>query len=306
MFPDLAFDAARLSMFQWLVVEEEVALDPRPAARAIPWLFQMMVDHDLDKLNPTRAGSRPPLKTPCSLSFSPRGKRGHWSEGQTGEGSAPPWVYSVVEDIFVRPKPPCSADTLAWRILSFDDGRGGTDELEVPEDLLSVKDAARHELAAYMDARWPEVKRALGSPLFETPVAHFFVRAFLSEGIDEFLAHLMTIEAALGLHADYNRKFKPLPKATERVAARIVALLGDPSAFGLYKDLFEVRSFYLHGRTMGKAISTKERTDARKSARRVTEAFVKQANRITASTSREAFLNSLLDRGALVVQSRRP
>lgn len=43
VFPDLPFDADRFSKFRWLVVEEEIALDPRLAARASPLLFKIVL-----------------------------------------------------------------------------------------------------------------------------------------------------------------------------------------------------------------------------------------------------------------------
>jgi hypothetical protein len=111
-----------------------------------------------------------------------------------------------------------------------------------------------HPIPAYMDAHWSAVERARSSPLFTTPVEHFLVRAFLSEGIDEFLAHLTTIEAALGLPDDY-------PGGTRRLMARIAAFLGDISAANQYDRLFQIRSCYLHGRRMEEAISSEERME---------------------------------------------
>jgi hypothetical protein len=89
VFPDLAFDAARFSMFQWLVVEEELPLDPRPAARAWPLFFELMIDHDFGHIEPHKGASRLLWKKPFSPYFSPRGKNGHRCEGWAGGGSAP-------------------------------------------------------------------------------------------------------------------------------------------------------------------------------------------------------------------------
>jgi hypothetical protein len=67
------------------------------------------------------------------------------------------------------------------------------------------------------------VEQAKRSVLFETPIAHFLVRAFLAEGVDEFLAHITTIEAALGLRSDYQKSFRIAPdrhkgmRATDRI-----------------------------------------------------------------------------------------
>jgi len=301
VFPDLAFDARRLSMFQWLVVEEELALDPRPAARALPMLFEPMMDRDFGQIEPHKG--RFPLALESALFALLLAPWETWAPGPDWRGFRTPWVYTVIEDIFVQPEPPPSADTLDWSVLKHYDGGGGSDEVEFPGELLSVTDAARCEFAAYMGARWPEAEGALSSPLFETPVAHFFVRAFLSEGIDEFLAHLTTVEAAMGLQADYVSKLRPKPNlrknlkgATDRVAARIAALLEDSPAADIYRDLFDVRSCYLHGRRMEKAISSEKRKQARSLARRVVEALVARANEASTPISREEFLNGLLDR----------
>lgn len=42
------------------------------------------------------------------------------------------------------------------------------------------------------------LRLAKQSVLFGTPIVHYLVRTFLADGVDEFLAHITTIEAALG------------------------------------------------------------------------------------------------------------
>jgi hypothetical protein len=306
VFPD-SFDAARFSMFQWLVVEEEVDLDPRPAARANHWFFETTLDHDHGQLEPHKG--RFPLVVEnalFALLLAP------WEEWSTvpmdWRGFRVPWVYTVTEDVFVRPEPPRSADTLAWDHHFYDDGYGGVVEGEAPTE-WPLNDAAQSQLAALDTAHWSVVEKALGSPLFETPVRHFFVRAFLSEGIDEFLAHLTTIEAALGLHADYEEKLRPRPDphgklgASRRLRARIAAHLSDCSAAELYRTLFDVRSCYLHGRRMEETISSEKKTGARRLARRVVEELVSRANEVSALSTREEFLRNLLDRGARMLKA---
>jgi hypothetical protein len=190
VFPDLAFDAACFSMFQWLVAEEELPLDPRPAARAHPLLFELTTDHDYGQIEPHKGRFPPAVESALfALLLAP------WEEWSSGlrpdwRGFRAPWVYSVVEDIFVGPKAPRSVDTLTWTLWSYENELGEIVEVEIPEDPPLNDAAARQGLALFDNDHWSAVKRALGSPLFETPVAHFFVRAFLSEGIDEFLAHL--------------------------------------------------------------------------------------------------------------------
>jgi hypothetical protein len=275
LFPDLPFDARRFSDFQWLVVEEELALDPRPAARASPLLYEVVTARDLGQVEPHK-GRFPPAveKALFAVLLAP------WEEWSTEQpdwrGFRAPWVYTVDEDIFAPLKPPPSAETLTWE--TYDDEF--SEHIEFFRPRLDAGAMGRG-LAVLDDAYW-------------SPVVHFFVHAFLSEGIDEFVAHMTTIEAALGLRDDYRRK-----KATDQVAARVAALLADGSAFGLYKKLFAVRCDYVHGRPMN-AILSKERTDARSLARRVAEVLVRTSE-MRAPRSREEFLKSLSDRGATML-----
>jgi hypothetical protein len=69
--------------------------------------------------------------------------------------------------------------------------------------------------------------------LFETPIVHFIVHAFLADGMDEVMAHMTAIEAGLGLEMDHRRGLRPKPdshrnvSASDRAAARLAALLND-------------------------------------------------------------------------------
>jgi hypothetical protein len=86
--------------------------------------------------------------------------------------------------------------------------------------------------------------------------------------VDEFLAHITTIEAALGMRADYQKSFRVAPdrhkgmRATNRMRGRVAGLLGDQRYADQYDRLFDVRSAFLHGRAIT-AISTEERNAAR-------------------------------------------
>ena len=66
---------------------------------------------------------------------------------------------------------------LTWEIATDDDGYGETYELLELFPVSLDDAAARQGLALFDNDHWSAVKRALGSPLFETPVRHFFVRA---------------------------------------------------------------------------------------------------------------------------------
>ena len=168
----------------------------------------------------------------------------------------------------------------------------------------ACEDEAKAELAIWDQSRWGVVEEAKRSVLFETPIAHFLVRAFLAEGVDEFLAHVTTIEAALGLRADYQKIFRVAPdrhkgmRATNRMRGRVAGLLGDRLYADQYEQLFDVRSAFLHGRAMT-AISTQERVMARSLARQVVEALILATR--APITSREDFLDGLLDKGAPLI-----
>lgn len=131
--------------------------------------------------------------------------------------------------------------------------------------------------ASVNDAAWESLARAMLSPLFETPV-HFLVRAFSSDGIDEFIAHMLTIEAALGLRSDYGKEKQVLPKLNgpKRIECRISALLNSPADGALYDWLFDLRSVFLHGRQMT-AIGAEYRLQAGSLARRVARAVLERA-----------------------------
>lgn len=112
---------------------------------------------------------------------------------------------------------------------------------------------------------------------------------------------ITTIEAALGLRADYQASFRFAPdrhksmRATNRMRGRVAGLLGVRRYSDQYETLFNVRSTFLHGRTMA-AISTDERLLARSLARQVVEALI-LATQAGPIASREDFLDGLLDRG---------
>jgi hypothetical protein len=173
-------------------------------------------------------------------------------------------------------------------------------ELERPSS-LPLEDSAKDELQAFTDGAWTELQAARATSLFETPVVHFLVRAFLSDGIDEVMAHMTAVEAALGLELDHKRKLRPKPdphprlSATERVAARIGAALIDVKAVQDYRDLFELRSAFVHGRGGLQKISTPQRVLARNLARRVVCALVARAAQ--PARSRVDVLADLLDQG---------
>lgn len=303
LYPRQEFDAERFSAFHWLIVEETVPLADEPGTRAVP-VFGMDLRQDLGRIEPHKG--RFPGALEEALFFLLLAPWEGWSTMLEVDwrGFRVPWVYTVDSDLFVRPSALPSPDTLSWEDRIHDDGYGGTYEEQRPLE-LTLEETAATELAFLNQSRWQILEQAKQSVLFETPIAHFLVRAFLAAGVDEFLAHITTIEAALGLRADYQKSFRIAPdrhkgmRATHRMRGRVAGLLGDRLYADQYEQLFDIRSAFLHGRAMT-GISTQEQMMARSLARKVVEALI-LATRGGPISSREDVLDDLLDKGAALL-----
>lgn len=297
--PNKPLDARRLAQFQWLVVEEEVALDPQPEKRASPWMY-MAMNRDFGEIEP-HLGRFPPA-VEAALFHLILAPWENWATMQEVDwrGFRLPWIHTVDEDLFIRPAIPPSADSLTLEPWIVDDN-GEELELERPTE-LPLSDDAKRGLALLSDQAWRDLETARATPLFETPIAHFLVRAFLSDGIDEVMAHMTAIEAAVGLEMDHKAFMRPKPdthkgiKATKRLAARIGALLNDKPSVQAYQDLFELRSQFVHGRGGLQKISTPQRVLARSLARSVAAGIVDLA--LQGPRPRVDVLSDLLDQGA--------
>jgi len=208
-------------------------------------------------LNLTSSGSRQLWRWPCLQSCWLPGKSGRRRLGYNGAGSGVPWVYTLSDDLFDRPPRPPSPDTLSWAPKDCDFAGNLAGGAPQPSR-YSIKDAGAEASEWLNDAAWSKLVCAYQSPLFDTLIAHFFVRAFLAEPIDEFLSHIITIEAALGLQSDYGGKAMPKVGgrrqlgATGLMAARVSALLGARTDGEDYRRLFGIRSAFVHGRTMAR------------------------------------------------------
>ncbi len=303
LYPRQQFDADRFAQFHWLVVEETVAFKQGPEARAVP-MFSIDFSQDLGRVEPHKG--RFPRALEDALFFLLLAPWENWSTMPEVDwrGFRVPWAHTIDSDLFVRLSSPSSPDTLSWEDRIYDDGDGGTYEEERPVE-LRLEDNAPTELTVWDQSRWTMVEQAKRSVLFETPIAHFLVRAFLAEGVDEFLAHITTIEAALGLRADYHKSFRIAPdrhkkmRATTRMRGRVAGLLGGRSHADQYEQLFDIRSAFLHGRAMTD-ISTQEQVMARSLARQVVEGLI-LATQAGPVPSREDFLDGLLDAGASLI-----
>jgi hypothetical protein len=276
---DAASVDARFTEFRWLVVRERVPIEHEPGRRAFPFLFDRT--EDFARIEPHKRQF--PLAAEqaiFALLLAP------WEDlvdhaDFNWRAFRIPWVYTVEDDLFVRPPTMPSADTLTWETQWVDDGTEGGDEYERPA-AFHFQPPIESLDPIINDQRWRDIERALASDLFSTPIVHFLVAAFLGEGIDEFTGHLTALEASLGLRDDRFRE--------KVLSARISALLKDPGAEAAYSEVFNLRSEYVHGRVMG-PISGIARVDARRLARRVANALV--GCTLGPGEDRQAFLQGL-------------
>lgn len=304
-FPTLLLESQQLAQFHWLVVEEEVTVDPRLEGRALPFL-SMDMSRDFGEIEPHLG--RFPKAVEDVLFFLLLAPWEDWSMLKEADwrGFRMPWIYTLDEDLFVAPSRPPSSDSLTLEPCFVQDNWGEEIELERPT-VLPLDSNAITGLQFATDTAWAEWQSARTTPLFETPVVHFLVRAFLADGVDEFIAHLTVIEAALGLESDHRRRLRPKPdpyrnlSPTERVATRLSAALGDDKAMQDYKDLFDLRSAFIHGRAGMQRISTSQRILARSLARRTTCALVALASH--PALTREECLSDLLAKGISSLRS---
>lgn len=284
-YPGQPLDVARLAQFQWLVVEEEAPLAACAGERALPWLYQAM-NRDFGAIEP-HAGSHPPAvaRAVFGLLLAP------WEDWISLEtdwsGFHIPWIHVATDDLFVRPQPVPSADTLTWEDAS---AQIDEDEFVEYQRPLSVPlDSDAEVVLSELDQSWWDwIESAVATPLFETPIQHFLVRAAFSDGMDQIMAHMIAIEAALGLQSDFGKR-----GAAATIKRRLAMLLQDPQAPDDYAKLATLRNKYVHGRTIHGLVSSQERVLARRLARRVTVALIEAAHGPMGQLPRADFLNSL-------------
>lgn len=301
-FQGWRLDSQRLSEFFWLVIEKDVQVEKDLAARLSPFLPHWF-DRNPGEIEPHRSYFPQPVED--ALFFLMLGPWESWSGFNylDWRGFKIRWIYTLDEDLFTAPSKPPSADSLSWEPHIYDSGWG-----EVVEDerrIVYELDANAHSELQILDcSHWERLVAARSTPLFETPVEHFLVRAFLSDGIDEFMAHLTVIEAAFGQLDDHDRKgrLKDDPMlsagATKRVAARLAAALNEPEVIEAYRELFNLRSVFIHGRSGVDKISEETRVLARTLARKAATALISLAD--SPDVSRESVLRELLASGAVL------
>jgi hypothetical protein len=293
-FPHLRLDTGALSRFTWLVVEENLPMPDRAGKRSFPALH-LDLNRDFGEINPhSHAWPNVVEQAVFMLLLLPLEQLGTYADIEWRTFRIP-WIYTVKSDPFVSPALPRGHETLTWEPDIFDDPyTGETVELEKPTRMLLL-DNSHAAFNALTDQRWQDIGRAVQSPIFNPLVAHFMVRAFTSDDIDEFLAHIIVIDAAIGMASDHDARRRPTitgsQGATERVSRRAAAITGEPGAAAEYKELFKIRSEFVHGRQLA-AIPSAKRIAARSLARRVADGLVDAALAGNYG-DRDSFLSSL-------------
>src|SRR5271169_4880422 len=234
----------RLSRFAWLVVTESVALPGDPGARALPLLY-VNLDHDFGHIEPHKAKFPDAVEAALFALLMVAWEDVASYADYDWRPFRVPWVHTIDDDIFARRMAIPDADTLTSEPEFYENEAGETIEVERPTRLPLTDDAAK-AIRILDDPFWATLTAARRSSLCARPFPHFLVRAFASEGIDEFLAHITVVEAALGSALDHDQRSRPKigtgnPGATTRVSWRIAGLLNEANAGERYRQLFKER-----------------------------------------------------------------
>lgn len=304
-YPTYELPLKDYAQFRWLVVEEEVAVTASPNHRTIPFLA-VSFSTDFGEIDP-HAG-RFPKAVEEALFFLLLAPWEDWVQYPDVNWRAfeLPWIHTVDDDLFSWPKVPQRPSTLSLVPDVVYDALGNEIDLGEKPSVRPLNDGFETMVAEIDEKAWAAVVHARAAALFETPIIHFLVRAFLADGMDEIMAHMTTIEAGLGLVSDHKKALRPKPdphkgmKSASMVAARLGALLQDQDCVAQYQRLFDLRSEYVHGRGGLSPVSTSQRMGARILARRVAQSLVKEAGMF--SGTREDKLEQFLDAGAVFLK----
>lgn len=283
-------DIGLLSQLQWLVVEHTIPTPQGVAARDSR-LFQGRFEADPGAIDPYEGHYPAPVMDALFALLIQPWEDWHGHGEYDWRAFAIPWVHVATGDIFDRAQAVPPAADLAWEPFFVEDEEMG--EKPVVWRLELADPAA---LEGIGEDYWARLEKARHSVLFETPVQHFMLRAFFSDGMDEIMAHMTTIEAALGLQGDFKKAVRTgegVVPPSVRVQRRLKVLLGDPTAGEDYKALSTCRNEFVHGRRIAGKVPSASRNLARRLARRVASGLVEAAQKIPDGTSREQFLTDL-------------
>ncbi|MEN4981194.1 hypothetical protein ABEI05_24175 [Erwinia billingiae] len=286
-------DTAGLSRFLWLVVRNDKALSRDFSERY--WAWNTSRDYP-GTVYPYETHHPEAVENAVFLLMLIAWEECHLSEDYEWRPFHIPWVHTLSDDIFGQQKPVPSAASLTWIPRAYCDEEGVWHESEEPHSYGHSLN--RDQMVPVIDADiCKHLETAVCRGLINVAAQHQFVKAFMSDGVDEFLAHIVVIDACVGeTSADKSMKknFKAL-RPTGRLKYRLAGLLNDASAKEVMHVVYKTRSDYVHGNALEK-IPGEHILQARSLARRTLNAIITEAGR-TPYLTREAFLDQLLRRG---------
>ena len=293
-------DTAELSQFLWLEIREIKALSSDFSERYWKW------NTSRDKpgtVYPYQTHHPEAVEKAVFLLMLIAWEECHLSEDYEWRPFLIPWVHTLSDDIFWQQKPVPSAASLTWIPRAYCDEEEVWHESEEPysyghslsrEQMVPVIDA---DVCNYLET-------AVSRGLINAAARHQFVKAFMSYGVDEFLAHIVVIDACVG-ETSANKLMEKAFKAlgpTGRLKYRLAGLLNDASVREVMHVVYKTRSDYVHGNALEK-IPGEHILQARSLARRTLNAIITKAGR-TPSLTREAFLDQLLRRGWELIEGK--
>ncbi|GKW07613.1 hypothetical protein [Pectobacterium carotovorum] len=293
-------DTENLARFTWLVVKEEKPLRKDIAERNLSFLIDGFTD--IGSIFPYR--HRYPESVDKVLFLLMLAPWEEWVTNPDAEWRSfnVPWVHTVDSDIFTQQQIIRGADTLTWVDAIYTTSTGEPVEEYIPHRKYCDFDE-EVLLKIVCDQTKNNFAIAVRNGLINTAALHQFVKAFMSEGIDEFLAHIVVIDACMG-EAREDRKLITDKKdiglqATGRLKYRLAGLLNDASVKENMTLLYDYRSKYVHGRDIFRIISS-ERNLARKLAREMLLAIIELVG-LEPELTREQFLIRTLANGNALI-----
>ena len=206
-----------------------------------------------------------------------------------------PWVHTLSDDIFWQQPPIPSAASLTLIPYTYQDENTGWHEYEAPYEYNYS--LTSDQLMPFVDTPvFERLETAITNGLINVAARHQFVKAFRSDGVDEFLAHIVVIDACVGeksMNRSLEKELKNLG-GTGRLKYRLAGLLNDASVTEKLNDLYRVRSNYVHGNTLEK-ISGEHILQARILARKTLNAIINEAGQ-SPGLKRDEFLDDVLRR----------
>lgn len=288
-------DTTGLSRFTWLVVEHNVELQADFYDRYTQWPQWFKSEDQPGTVYPYNHDYPDAVQRAIFLLMLAPWEE--WMESAPSSWSPfdIPWVYTLSDDIFQIQYTVPTASSLTWLPnLYGDDDQASYTQSPALRHLLIDED----KLRSHVD---PDVRKglevAINRGLINAAAHHQFVKAFQSDGVDAFLAHIVVIDACLGGKSDNNglvNKLKNLGDTT-KLKLRLVGLLNDASAKESMHFLYKARSDYVHGNALEK-IPAEHLRLARILARKVLIAVIAAAG-TSPDISREELLDGTLHRG---------